>query len=314
MSPTPRPFRFGLQANGPADPRAWRELAAKAEDLGYATLTMADHFDGDLAPGPALVAAAGATTSLRLGTLVYANDYRHPVVLAKEAATLDLLTDGRLELGLGAGWMTTDYTAAGIALDPPGTRIERLAESIALVKALLAGDQPVHHHGTHYRVDGLVGRPVGPQRPHPPLVIGGGGRRILELAAREADVVGVNINLHKGVIDTDAGPDATVDQTEQKLAWIRAAAGDRFADVELQVRVHLAAVTDDRAGMAEALAGGFGLSPDEALASPHALAGSVDQIAADLQERRERFGISYIGLSASSMDELAPVVARLAGS
>lgn len=314
MSPTPRPFRFGLQANGPADPRAWRELAAKAEDLGYATLTMADHFDDDLAPGPALVAAAGATSSLRLGTLVYANDYRHPVVLAKEAATLDLLTDGRLELGLGAGWMTTDYTASGIALDPPGTRIERLAESIALVKALLAGDDPVHHHGTHYHVDGLVGRPVGPQRPHPPLVVGGGGRRILELAAREADVVGVNINLRKGVIDTDAGPDATVAQTEQKLAWIRAAAGDRVADIELQVRVHLAAVTDDRAGMAEALAGGFGLSPDEALASPHALAGSVDQITADLQERRERFGISYIGLSASSIDELAPVVARLAGT
>lgn len=314
VSPTPRPFRFGLQANGPADPRAWRELAAKAEDLGYATLTMADHFDDDLAPGPALVAAAGATTTLRLGTLVYANDYRHPVVLAKEAATLDLLSDGRLELGMGAGWMTSDYAAAGLDLDPPATRIERLGEAVAVVKGLLAGDAPVHHQGSHYTVDGLVGRPIGPQRPHPPVVIGGGGRRILELAAREADVVGVNINLRKGVIDTDAGPDATLDQTEQKLAWIRAAAGDRFADLELQVRVHLAVVTDDRAGMAEALAGGFGLSSDEALASPHALAGSVDQIVADLLERRDRFGISYIGLSAASIEELAPVVARLAGT
>jgi probable F420-dependent oxidoreductase len=310
----PRPFRFGVQANGPADPVAWRALARSAEDLGYSVLTMADHFDDDLAPGPALVAAASATSTLRLGTLVYANDYRHPVVLAKEAATLDLLTDGRLELGMGAGWMTTDYEQAGIPLDPAGVRIARLEEAVVVVKALLAGDEPVTFAGDHYRVTGLRGSPPAVQRPHPPLVIGGGGRKVLSLAGRHADVVGINVNLAKGVIDADAGPDSTAAMTAQKVRWVREAAGERFDQVELQVRVHLAAITDDRQAMAEALAAGFGLSPDEAIASPHSLAGSVDQVVEDLHALRDEHGISYIGLSASSMHEMAPVVARLAGA
>jgi probable F420-dependent oxidoreductase len=310
----PRPFRFGVQANGPADPVAWREQAKAAEDLGYAVLTMADHFDDDLAPGPALVAAAGATTTLRLGTLVYANDYRHPVVLAKEAATLDLLTDGRLELGMGAGWMTSDYEQAGIPLDPAGTRIARLEEAVVVVKALLAGDEPLTFRGEHYEVTELLGTPAAVQRPHPPIVIGGGGRKVLSLAGRHADVVGINVNLAKGVIDADTGPNSTAAMTAQKVAWVREAAGERFEQLELQVRVHLAAITDDRAGMADALAAGFGLSPQEAIDSPHSLAGTVDEVVHDLQAMREQHGISYIGLSASSMHEMAPVVARLAGS
>jgi probable F420-dependent oxidoreductase len=310
----PRPFRFGVQANGPADPVAWRELARTAEDLGYSVLTMADHFDDHLAPGPALVAAAGATRTLRLGTLVYANDYRHPVVLAKEAATLDLLTDGRLELGMGAGWMTTDYDQAGIPLDAAGVRIARLEEAVVVVKALLAGDEPVTFAGEHYQVTDLLGSPAAVQRPHPPLVIGGGGRKVLSLAGRHADVVGINVNLAKGVIDADAGPDSTAAMTAEKVRWVRDAAGDRFDGIELQVRVHLAAITDDRQAMAEALADGFGLSPQEAIDSPHSLAGTVDQVVEDLQAMREVHGISYVGLSASSMQEMAPVVARLAGT
>jgi probable F420-dependent oxidoreductase len=310
----PRPFRFGVQANGPADPVAWREQARAAEDLGYSVLTMADHFDDDLSPGPALVAAAGATSTLRLGTLVYANDYRHPVVLAKEAATLDLLSDGRLELGMGAGWMTTDYQQAGITLDPPGVRIARLEEAVVVVKALLAGDGPVTFAGDHYRVTGLQGAPPSVQRPHPPIVIGGGGRKVLSLAGRHADVVGINVNLAKGVIDADTGPNSTAEMTAQKVRWVREAAGDRFDHLELQVRVHLAAITDDRAGMADALAAGFGLSPQEAIDSPHSLAGTVDQVVEDLQAMREQHGISYVGLSASAMHEMAPVVGRLAGS
>lgn len=309
-----RPFRFGVQANGPADPTAWRELARQAEDLGYATLTMADHMDDHLSPGPALVAAAGATRTLRLGTLVYANDFRHPVVLAKEAATLDLLTDGRLELGMGAGWMTDDYQQAGIPLDRPGVRISRLEESIAIVKGLLAADEPVTFQGDHYEVTALLGAPASVQRPHPPLVIGGGGRRVLSLAAREADVVGINVNLAKGVIDADAGPDSTADRTHEKVGWIRDAAGARFDQLELQVRVHLAIVTDDRVGTAEALAGGFGVTPEQALASPHSLAGTPEQIAEDLRARREAFGISYVGLSADVLHDMAPVVALLAGT
>lgn len=308
-----RPFRFGVQASGPATAGEWAELARRVEGLGYATLTAADHLDDQFAPLPALVAAAAATTDLRVGTLVLANDYRHPVVAAKDLATVDLLTDGRLEVGLGAGWMTTDYEAAGILLDPAGERIERLAEAVTVVKALLSG-APVHHEGRHYRIDGLEGRPLPVQRPHPPILIGGGGHRVLGLAAREADIVGINVNLRAGVIDHRAGPDATGQATTAKVDLVREAAGERFADLELHVRVHVAVVTDDRRGMAELLAPTLGISPEAALVSPHALAGTVDQIADDLVERRERWGISYVGVSVDAVDALAPVVARLAGT
>jgi probable F420-dependent oxidoreductase len=307
-----RPFRFGVQVGHPTDGDAFRELARRAEGLGYATLTVPDHLDDQWSPGPMLVAAATVTSALRLGALVYCNDYRHPVVLAKEAATIDLLSDGRLELGLGAGWMTTDYEQAGIPLDPPGARIDRLAEVLELLPKVFSGE-PVHHAGPHYRIEGLVGRPVPAQRPGPPLLVGGGGRRVLTLAARHADIVGLNIDLRSGRIDASAGSTATAAATHEKIGWVREAAGDRFADLELQVRVHLAAITDDVDGLAEAMAPAFGLTPAEARHSPHALAGSVDEIVERLEERRETFGISYVGVGATSMDELAPVVARLAG-
>ncbi len=310
---TSRPFRFGVQLKGPADPAAWRETARKAEDLGWSCLTMADHFTDELAPLPALVAAADATSTLRIGTMVLANDYRHPVVLAKDAATLDVLSGGRLELGIGAGWMTSDYEAAGIPYDRAGLRIDRLAEALAVLKGLFA-DEPCTFAGDHYRVTGLDGRPKPVQRPHPPIVIGGGGERVLRLAAREADIIAINVNLAAGVIDERAFPTGTAAATERKLSWIRDAAGPRMDDIELHVRVHLALVTDDRDGMADALAGGFGLTPDEARATPHALAGTVEQICDDLVERRERYGISYIGLSGDQLEAFAPVLARLAGT
>jgi probable F420-dependent oxidoreductase len=310
-----KPFRFSVQcsslpgATGPS----WAALARRCEDLGYSTLTVADHLDDQLAPVPALMAAADATTTLRVGALVFCNDYRHPVVLAKEAATLDVLSGGRLELGLGAGWMTTDYQQAGIALDPASTRIERLAEAVAVVKGLLAPG-PCTFTGKHYAISGLDGSPKPVQRPHPPILIGGGGRRVLTLAAREADIVGLNIDLRAGRIDASAGPNATLEATDEKVAWIKEAAGPRFDELELQVRIHLAAVTDDREAMAVAVAAGFGLAPEQALQTPHALAGTVAQIVDDLQVRRERWGISAIGISMDAMDAMAPVVARLAGT
>ena len=310
---TIRPFRFGIQASGPATAREWSELARKVEDLGYSTLTCADHLGDQFAPVPALMAAASATTTLRLGTMMLANDYRHPVLAAKEAATLDVLSDGRLEFGVGAGWMTTDYETSGIPLDPPGRRIERLAEALTVIKALFA-DGPVDHEGEHYRVTGLEGTPKPVQRPHPPIVVGGGGPRVLALAAREADILGLNINLAVGVIDERAGANATDEATQAKLDVVREGAGDRFADLELHVRVHAVVVTDDRQGTAELLAPALGISPAAALASPHALAGSVDEIAETLVERRERWGISYLGLSVDALDAMAPVVARLAGT
>jgi probable F420-dependent oxidoreductase len=308
-----RPFRFTVQASHLAAPEDLRPLARKAEDIGVAVLTVADHLDDQLAPIAALMAAADATTELRVGSLVFANDYRHPAILAKEAATVDRLSGGRLEFGLGAGWMSADYLAAGIPLDAPGTRIERLEEALGVITALWTGE-PVHHEGTHYHVDGLSCLPVPAQRPHPPIVIGGGGRKVLEVAARHADVVHLNPSLPAGVIDHRAGPSATAAATERKLAWVREAAGDRYDDLELGVRIHLAFVTDDRDELFEALAGGFGLSSEEARDTPHALCGTIDQIAEDLEARRERFGISNIGLSASSLDDLAPLITRLAGT
>jgi len=309
----PRRFRFGVQASEVLTAGEWAALARRAEDLGYSTLTVADHLDDQFAPMPALVAAAEATTDLRVGTMVLANDYRHPAVAARDAATVDVLTDGRFELGLGAGWMTSDYAQAGIALDRASARIERLAEAVTVMKRLFSGE-PVTFAGTYYRIRGLVGRPLPVQSPHPPLVIGGGGPRILRLAAREADVVGVNVALRAGVIDERAGPNATEEATTAKVDLVREAAGDRFDDLELHVRVHVALVTDDREGMAELMAPALGISPAAALASPHALAGTVEQICDDLVERRERWGFSYLGLSLEAMEDFAPVVERLAGT
>jgi probable F420-dependent oxidoreductase len=310
---TLRPFRFGVQCSSVPPGASWPELARRVEDLGFATLTVADHLDDQFAPVPALQAAADATTTLRLGALVLCNDYRHPVVAAKEMATIDLLSGGRLEVGIGAGWMTTDYESSGIPLDRAGTRIERLAESIDVLEALWA-DEPATVHGAHYRVTGLDGRPKPRQRPRPPLLLGGGGRRMLSLAATRADIVGLNVNLAKGVIDADAGPDGTAAATDRKIGWIRAAAGDRFDELELQVRVHLVLPTDDRAGTIDAFAPAFGLTAAEAAETPHALVGTTSEICDDLLARRERWGISYIGASVDALDAVAPVVARLAGT
>ncbi|WP_462203403.1 LLM class F420-dependent oxidoreductase [Frankia sp. CcWB3] len=313
--PYKRPFRFNIQCSSPAEvsARSWADLARRVEDLGYATLTVSDHLDEQVAPIAALMAAADATTTLRIGAMVFSNDYRHPVVLAKEAATLDALSGGRFELGLGAGWMTSDYSRAGLPLDPPGVRIGRLAESLAVIKGMFA-DGPFTYSGTHYQVAGLNGTPKPVQRPHPPIVIGGGGRRLLTLAAREADIIGLNMNMVGGVIDASLGANATTAATEEKVRWIREAAGARWDDLTLQVRIHLVVVTDNRTQVAEQLAAGFGLTSEQALATPHALCGSVDEIVDDLVERRERFGLSTIGVSLDALTAMAPVVERLAGT
>lgn len=305
------PFRFGIQCKGPADAVGWPALAHKVEDLGWSTLTVSDHLDDQLAPIPAAMAAAAATTTLRVGTMVLANDYRHPVMVAKEAATLDRLSGGRFELGIGAGWMTVDYEAAGIPLDRPGLRIERLTEALTILRGCW-GDGPFDHEGSHYRITDLDGQPEPVTPGGPRLVIGGGGERVLRLAAQEADIVALNVNLRAGVIDERAFPDGTPESTDRKLGWIRDAAGDRFDALELQSRIHLAMVTDDRTTVIEELSPAFGLTPEQAAATPHALIGSVSQICDDLVERRERWGISYLGLSGDQLDAFAPVIARLA--
>lgn len=309
-----RPFRFSVQCSSPTkvDVESWRALARRCEDLGYSTLTVSDHLDEQVGPIAALMSAADATTTLRVGAMVFCNDFRHPVALAKEAATLDALSGGRFEFGLGAGWLRTDYDRAGIELDPAGVRIGRMAEAIEVIKGLWTG-KPLHFAGEHYRIAGLVGTPVPVQSPLP-VFIGGGGDKMLTLAGRQADIVGLNATMTTGQVDSSIGLDATVEATERKLAVVRAAAGDRFAELDLHTRVHFALVTDERQEVAEALASGFGLEPTDALLSPHALVGTVDQLVDDLVERRERFGINVIGLPLDAMEQLAPVVARLAGT
>src|ERR1700722_5937434 len=225
----PRKFRFAVQlSKGPdATPRSWADQARKAEDLGYSTLLMPDHFGDQLAPVPALMAAADATSTLRIGALVFDNDYRHPVVLAKGAATLDLLSGGRLELGLGAGWMRSDYHESGIAYDAPGVRVDRFAEGVAVVTGLLESDGPFSFSGPHYTVTEhtLLPRPV--QRPRPPLILGGGGRRVLGIAGRWADIVSINAALRAGTAGPERAPNASPEATRQKIAWVKDAAGER---------------------------------------------------------------------------------------
>jgi len=305
-------FRFGVQTSRSATRDEWIAKARKIEGLGFSTLLMPDHFEDQYAPVPALMAAADATTTLRIGTLVFDNDYKHPVILAKEAATLDVLSGGRLELGIGAGWMSSDYDQAGMAYDAPGERIARLKEGLAVIKGLFA-DEPVAFDGKHYHVH-MNGLPKPVQRPHPPILIGGGGKRVLSYAAREADIVGVNFTLTEGVVNREVMTTGSAAATAEKMAWIREAAGARFDDIELNVTVFAAIVTDDRAGMAERLAPRFGVTPAELPDTPHVLLGNVDEIVEDLQRRRERFGFSYVVISGDGFEPLAPVVKKLAGT
>lgn len=310
----PRPFRFGIQLSNARSAAEWAELARRAEDLGYATLFIPDHFGDQLAPIPALMAAADATQDLRIGTLVLDNDYKHPVVLAKEAATLDLLSDGRLELGIGAGWMASDYERSGIPLDSPGTRIERLAEGITVLRGLF-GEGQFSFEGRHYRVTELDGRPKSAQQPHPPFLIGGGAQRMLELAAREADIVGVNPSIRSGQIDADAARDGVAASTDRKLTWVRDAAGPRYDDVEINFLVFACVVTDDRSSSIESMAPLFSLSPDDLAEYPHAWFGSVEEICDTLVERRERWDASYLVVQGDqAMTAAAPIVERLAGT
>ena len=307
-----RRFRFGVQTSRAASREEWAAKARKIEDLGFSTLFMPDHFEDQYAPIPALMAAADATTTLRIGSLVLDNDYKHPVVLAKEAATLDVLSGGRLELGIGAGWMASDYEGAGMAYDAPGVRISRLREGLAVMKGLFS-DEPVAFEGKHYNVH-MNGLPKPTQRPHPPILIGGGGKRVLQYAAREADIVGVNFLLAEGVVNREVMTSGSAAATAEKIDWIREAAGPRLSNIELNVTVFAAIVTDDRAGMAERLAPRFGVTPAELPDAPHVLLGNAGQIAEDLQRRREQYGFSYIVISGDGFEPLAPVVKQLAGT
>jgi probable F420-dependent oxidoreductase len=316
-----RPFRFAVQSFSAKSGREWRERAKRAEALGYSALHLADHVVAgeamtksnhpmqELAAVPAMMSAAEATTTLKVGCRVFCIDYQHPVVLAKQAATIDLLSDGRLELGLGAGWVTAEYAAMGIRMDSPGTRIARLEETIGAFRALFSGE-PVAVSGKHLQLSGFAGAP---KRRFPPLMIGGGAPRVLALAGREADIVSFNFNNSAGVIGPVGVKSSTADATAEKVGWVKRAAGGRFEQIELEIGAYFTFVQDGAEAIAAGMGQAMGLSKDEMLRHPHGLFGSVDSVSEELQRRRAQYGISYVTVGDAALEAFAPVVARLAG-
>ena len=302
-------FRFGTGLFPASSRDQLLSLARKVEDLGYDIGVVPDHFESYLATSLSLLAVAETTRRLRIGSFVFDNDFRHPALLAKEVATLDQLSGGRFELGLGAGWKAVEYASTGIPFDPPGVRVSKLTESVHIIKRLLAGEK-VTFDGIYYTLADLENFPLPVQTPHPPLLIGGGGKRVLSLAAREANIVGLLVRSSGGKLDIT---DCSTAATNQRIQWIREAAGERFDSLELNTLVFNVIVTDHRQQAADQLGRERGLAAEHVLDSTHFLVGTIEQISEDIQRWREQFGISYITVFPYNMDDFAPVVTRLAG-
>ena len=320
-----KPFRFLADPGDVSDGPSLVAAARRAESIGYSVLVYADHVVIPFGFLPLLTTVAAVTDRLRVAPFVVNNDLRHPALLAQDLATLDVLSGGRVEVAVGAGWNRPEYDALGIAFDPVGVRVSRLAEAVRVLKGCF-GDGPFSLAGEYYTVTNHDGLPKPVQRPHPPLFIGGGGRRVLTLAGREADIVGLAprtlTGAGDGVVVRSDPRTITVAATEEKIAWVREAAGDRFANLELNVYPTGTStgpiVTDHaRRTAADLLDGirartGIELSVDDLLESPHVFIGSVDGLVTKLTELRERLGIS--SFMVGDIDTLAPVVERLAGT
>lgn len=307
-----RPFRFGVAAESAPSKEAWFELVRRAEGMGFATFLLADHYVNEFPPLAALMAAADATRTIRIGSFVFDNDFRHPAQLAKEVATLDLLSGGRFELGIGAGWHRPEYEQIDLPFDSAGVRISRLEEALVVIKQFFTRDA-VTFAGKHYRVTNLQAFPKPLQKPYPPIFMGGGGKRMLTIAGREADIVGLHVKVNDdGTVDAW---ERTEQAIAQKVEWVRQAAGERFAEIELNLLIGGVVVTDDRQQAAERRAresGRPGVTAEQLLASPYMLIGSIEQIVERIQGLRERHGISYFVVGSEEIESFAPVVARLA--
>jgi probable F420-dependent oxidoreductase len=315
-----RPFRFGVFGENARSAETLLETARRAEDAGYSTLLIRDHFIKEpfghqLAPLAALATVAATTKTLRVGSLVISNDYRHPAVLAKEIATLDVLSNGRVELGLGAGFSKAEYDAAGIPFDAPGIRVDRLEESIRVLKRLF-GDGPLTFSGKHYRITDLDSYPKPVQRPHPPILIGAAGKRMLSIAAREADIVGFQtVSTARGVMADDPGGRLAATVTG-RIEHVRQVAGERFGRIELSM-VATIVLADQPRRAAERFArerGWEGISAKQVLEMPSIFIGSVDRVVDEMRARRERYGVSYYVVLDRAMETVAPIVGRLAGT
>ena len=326
---TKNPFRFSLQSFNTSSPANWRELINKTEALGYSTFFLADHvlstgpaLDGTfhppqmLAAVPAIAMALQQTTTLRVGCRVFCNDYRNPVVLAKEAATMDYLSDGRLEFGIGAGWIKAEYEAIGLAFDEFPERFARCAEFVHAYKAFMAGE-PLAVAGDAINWSGFSGTPPPAQRPYPPLMIGGGSKKILGFAGQEADIVSLNFNNRAGMLGPDGMNSGLAAATARKIQWVKDGAGARFGELELEIGAYNTIVTDHQLPTATAIGEALGMSAEDILSHPHCLIGSIDYMCEELERRRETYGISYIAVlddgENNMVETFAPVVKRLAG-
>jgi probable F420-dependent oxidoreductase len=316
-----RPFRFGVHTSDAQTGAEWAAAARRYESLGFSTLLLRDHFDHQLAPIVAMTAAACATETLRVGCLVFANDYRHPVVLAKELTTLDRLSGGRVEVGLGAGWMASDYAQAGMAFDAPADRVARMQEAIGIMKSFFDGG-PVNFAGDHYTVTEHEMYPPAVQRPHPPILIVAGGPRMTRFAAAEADIVAINPATKSNEAWAEQNlADASAEAVDRKVNAIREAAGNRYDEIELQIVAAFVVITDDRDGTARAIADSLptddpsiAVTAATVLESPYVLIGTEDQICETLVERRQRWDLSYVVFNDDAVDRVAPIVARLRGT
>jgi probable F420-dependent oxidoreductase len=295
----------------PFDGMTWADSARELEGLGYSALHAPDHFDEGLGPITAMASAAAVTEKLVVATAVLAADFRHPAVLARELAAIDLISAGRLEVGLGAGYNVDDYRMSGIAMDPPKVRVDRLVEYVAVLRGLFA-DGPFTYDGEHFQIDALDGTPHSHTPGGPPIFVAGGGPRMLRFAARHADIVGVNPSLPTSEKRAEAAHDGVAARIDEKFALVREAAGDRYPDLTFHGWLRTVQVTDDGHAAAAEIAAATGLTPDDVLASPFVLIGSVEEIVERLQERRERWGYSYYTVQQESAREFVPVIAALA--
>jgi probable F420-dependent oxidoreductase len=310
MPGAPKPFRFGVEMMEPFEGMAWTDSARELEALGYSALHAPDHFDEGLGPITAMASAAAVTERLVVATAVLAADFRHPAVLARELAAIDVISEGRLEVGLGAGYNTNDYRWSGIAMDPPKVRVDRLEEYVAVLRGLFA-EGPFSFEGDHFQIDALDGTP----HPHtpggPPIFVAGGGPRMLRFAARQADIIGVNPSLPTSEKRAEAARDGVAESVDKKFALVREAAGDRYADLTFHGWLRHAQVTDDAEATAAQIASATGLTPEDVLASPFVLIGTVEEIVTRLRQRRERWGYSYYTVQQPAAREFAAVVAAL---
>lgn len=320
-----KPFRFAIQAYRSTSKKEWCDLARKVEATGYSALHLADHYLGPgpaiadtghrvqmIAAIPAMTAAAMVTDTLRIGSRMLCVGYHHPTILAKEVATIDMLSEGRLELGLGAGWLVNEYEALGIPFPSAGERITLLRETVEMMKQAFSG-QELDYRGSLVHAVGYEQVPAPIQQPHPPIMIGGGAPKVLGLAGELADIVSVNFNNSSGKVGSSSISSSTAEETVNKLAWIKAGAGDRFDQLTLETGAYFVSVEGRSDLSAADISARIGLEGDDLTTFPHALVGSVDQIVDELQRRREVYGFSYITVGDAHVDAFAPVVAALAG-